>query len=232
MAPSAAPPDWVRRGSAQTMENGVQVAYGVGAASSRDVAEIRAKAEVGRFVSRELADQAPTSDVFYDAEKNTHYARVRVEARPVAPPPEPPKPAPPRASATVVAVFDVEDASHRTKAETLDQLTEYLTVQITRLAGLKVVPRNQLHAQMQAAKNETFKVCYDEACQIELGKAVAAQKSIATKLLNIEDRCAITSTLYDLKTETTERAASVDTDCSTKALLDAMKQVAQQLNGR
>jgi hypothetical protein len=129
----------------------------------------------------------------------------------------------------VVAVFDVEDPAKRTDPSTLDQLTEYLAVQITAVSGLKVVPRDQLRSRLAGEKATSYKTCYDESCQIELGKAVSAQKTLSTKLLQIGKKCAITSTLYDLKSETTERAASVDTDCSVDALIGGVRQIAQQL---
>jgi hypothetical protein len=64
-----------------------------------------------------------------------------------------------------------------------------------------------------------------------MGKALAAQKSLATKILRVGKRCAITSTLYDLKTETAEKSALSRTECSDDALMDAMDRVARQLSG-
>jgi hypothetical protein len=147
-------------------------------------------------------------------------------------PPRPPRPAPPtparRGKPFIVAVFDVEDATSRWKDKTLSQLTDYLAAKITEV-GYRVVPRNQLRARLVEEKKEGYKTCFDETCQIELGKAVAAQRSLSTKLLQIGTSCAISSTLFDLKTETTERAASVRTDCSENGLMEGMEKIARQL---
>jgi hypothetical protein len=132
----------------------------------------------------------------------------------------------------IVAVFDIEDRSGRFKAATLGQLTEYLSAKVTQIAGYQVIPRDQLRARLTAEKRRSFKECYDQRCQIELGKAVAAQKSLATKLLRVGSKCALTSLLYDLKTEATDRAASVKTTCTEEALLTGVEQLARQLSGR
>jgi hypothetical protein len=34
-------------------------------------------------------------------------------------------------------------------------------------------------------KAESYRACVDQSCQIELGKAMAAQKSLATKLIRV-----------------------------------------------
>jgi hypothetical protein len=132
----------------------------------------------------------------------------------------------------IVAVFDVEDPSHALSAATLGQLTEYLSAKVTQISGFQVVPRDQLRARLAQEKRQSYKACYDQRCQIELGKAVAAQRSLATKLLRVGKQCALTSLLYDLKTETTERAATVNTACAEEALLGGVEQLARQLAGR
>jgi hypothetical protein len=63
-----------------------------------------------------------------------------------------------------------------------------------------------------------------------LGKALAARKTLATKILKVGRRCAITSTMYDLKTETADASALVKTNCDADSLLDSMDRVARQLS--
>jgi hypothetical protein len=141
-----------------------------------------------------------------------------------------PRPAP-RAS-SVVAVFDVEDGSRALEPGTLDQLTEYLAAQLVEAAGFRVVPRNQLRARLAAEKAGSYDACFDESCQIELGKALAAEKSLATKLLKVGRSCALAATLYDLRSETTEAASTVESDCSADALMVGVKRLAAKLAER
>jgi hypothetical protein len=131
----------------------------------------------------------------------------------------------------IVAVFAVQDASKNIAADVLEQLTEYLSAQLAATGRYRIVPRDRLRERIADQRKKSYGACYDEACQIELGKALAAQKSLATKLLRVSNRCALTAVLYDLRTETTETAASVDTECSVEALLGAVRKVAQQLAG-
>jgi hypothetical protein len=129
----------------------------------------------------------------------------------------------------IVAVFDVADPSQRFPAETLVQLTDYLAARLTEFASFKVVPRDQLRRQLLDEKSGTYQACFEQSCQIELGKALAAQKSLATKLLRVGTKCAITGVLFDLRSETTDRSTTVRTECSDDALMDGMDQLSRQL---
>jgi hypothetical protein len=172
--------------------------------------------------------------------KNQPTSIRAIKARPVGGlPPEPPPrvdaaPPPRRVAggpAPVVAVFDIQDPSKKLpKAEDRDQLTEYLAAQLTELAGFRVVPRDQLRARLLQQKTAGYQQCYDQSCQLELGKAMAAEKSLSTKLLKVGRRCALTASLYDLKTETTEAATTVDVkDCNIDELMEGLKAVATRL---
>lgn len=129
----------------------------------------------------------------------------------------------------MLAVFDLEDVAKCLLRGEADQLTEYFTVQLAAL-GYKIVPRSQIRAQLSDAKAESYKSCYDYSCQIDLGKAVAAEKSLALKLLKVGSQCAITATLYDLRTETTERAASVKTTCEQDSLFRGLEDLAERIS--
>ena len=78
---------------------------------------------------------------------------------------------------------------------------------------------------MRAAQLESYRPCSDSACQIELGKALAAKKMLTTKVLRLGTACAMTATLYDLATETAEAAAAVRSGCSKSALVDGVDQL-------
>lgn len=136
----------------------------------------------------------------------------------------------PRSTRIILAVFDVQDLSHKFKRPTLQQLTEYLSARLTQVTRYRVVPRDQLRARLFSEKKGTYRECYEESCQIELGKALAAQKSLSTKILKVGKRCAISSILYDFKTETAETSALVRTDCDEDSLMDCMDRVARQFS--
>lgn len=163
------------------------------------------------------------------------YAKLTLPRDPDAPQPAPraARAAAPSSSGPgkmIVAVFDVQDLSRKFKKRTLNQLTEYLSARITQVTRYRVVPRDQLRTRLFEEKRGTYRECYEETCQIELGKALAAQKSLSTKILKVGKRCAISSILYDFKTETAEQSALVRTDCDEDSLMDCMDRVARQFS--
>lgn len=137
-----------------------------------------------------------------------------------------------RPSRTVVAVLDVDDRAGQHAPEVLDQLTEYLSSRIAETPRYAVVPRPQLKTALRDEKKASYSDCVDEACQITLGKAVAAEKIIAPRLLRIGEECALSATLLDLETEATEGAKTIRTACETSSLLDAADALATDLTAR
>ena len=133
-------------------------------------------------------------------------------------------------SPSIVAVFDIHDASKKLEKDALLQLTNYLGTLLTQSGIYKVIPQDQLRQNLLDEKKGSFKECFDERCQIELGKALSAEKTLATTLIQVGSKCAVTANLFDLKTETTEKGASVETGCSPDDLLSAMKSIAGQLS--
>ncbi len=131
----------------------------------------------------------------------------------------------------IVAVFDLADSAKKLDAATVGSLTEYLATQLTATRRYRTVPRSQLRKRLRGEKRQSYKTCFDEACQIELGKALAAQKSLATKIIRVGEICTLASVLYDLKTETSERAATTEGGCSKKALLVSLRAQAKKLVG-
>ncbi|HOX47475.1 MAG TPA: hypothetical protein PK668_28025 [Myxococcota bacterium] len=130
----------------------------------------------------------------------------------------------------IVAVFELEDATQQLQGSEREQLYSFYATRLTELAGFKVVPRDQLRARLREQKTESYKACYDEACQIELGKELAAEKSLSTRILKVGMTCMVTSQLYDLKSSTAEKAATARAAaCNADSLLEAMDGVARQI---
>jgi hypothetical protein len=133
--------------------------------------------------------------------------------------------------AAIVAAFDVLDSGDELDRTARDQLSEYVVVRMTQRLGYRVLPRAQLRERLLDEKNGSYRSCMDQACQIELGKALAAQKVLATKLIRLGAACALTATLFDLRTETAESAASVRTACGKEALLQGADDLIDALSG-
>jgi hypothetical protein len=129
----------------------------------------------------------------------------------------------------VVAVFDLKVPQGLLTQADAEQLVAHLSTRLAELGKARVVPREQIRARLLAEKAGTFRACFDEACQLELGKALAAEKVVSTTLLRVGKRCAVAVNMYDLRSEAAERGASVETGCGLEELLGAIGQAAQKL---
>jgi hypothetical protein len=130
----------------------------------------------------------------------------------------------------IVAVFDLEDRGSGLDAETISRLTKYLEVLLTE-GGYQIIPREQIRERLASQKEASFKSCYDQTCQIELGRELAAQFSLSSQILKIGDTCRLAATLYDLKLSATSKAASAKSPCTENDLGNALEAVAFDLTG-
>lgn len=140
--------------------------------------------------------------------------------------------APGAPEAPVVAVFDLQDmrvGEEKLPPGKLAGLTDFLRTLLAEGRGFKVVAGTDLRRAMLDTKKASYEECYDEACQIEIGKAVSASKLVTTKVIGIGSKCIITSSLFDLRTETTDRAVHHKGSCSEEALLATLEKVAVKL---
>jgi len=125
----------------------------------------------------------------------------------------------------------MEDRGSGIEREVLINLTDYLASLLAE-CGYQVVPRDQIRERLTIEQKETYKACFDQACQIELGRELAAQKVLATQVLRIGKTCQVTSNLYDLKKTATELAANASASCDVDSLLSAVRTVASKLCGQ
>lgn len=133
--------------------------------------------------------------------------------------------------APIVAVLDIEDRGSGLSADVLDRLSDYLAVLMAE-AGYAVVPREQVRNRLVQMKKESYKTCYDQQCQIDLGRELAAQKVLAPKVLQIGGECRLLATFLDLKLAASERAATVKADCHERGMLLALEQLVAKLTGQ
>jgi hypothetical protein len=131
----------------------------------------------------------------------------------------------------VLAVFPIHFNLEREVRETDRSGLFHLYVASLGEQGVRMVPTSELKRLLEKQKVSSFRECYDTGCQIELGKAAAASVAVQTAVTPIGDTCIVTSTAFDLKTETSIRTAKRKTPCQTKALGDALEAVALDLGG-
>jgi hypothetical protein len=137
----------------------------------------------------------------------------------------------------IVAVMDVKDLNAGDRDRAIDEdvirnLGSQLRIYIAQ-RGAKTVDRSTQEAalkdQVQAMKNESYKSCYDDSCQIELGKALAASHLLRSQITRFGSRCVLNAELFDLAKEVTIAASSSRGDCEPEGFLRMSEEVANTL---
>lgn len=132
----------------------------------------------------------------------------------------------------IVAVFDIQAKAVRVKRSTLRMLSDYLATRLAAAGAYRVIPRSQLKKKLVAQKRKSYKNCYDQSCQIDIGKELAAGRSLATQLMKIGRKCVFTATLYDLRSSTTEKAATARCGCKEDDFVTCIDQVVRKISGK
>ena len=132
------------------------------------------------------------------------------------------------ANGQIVAVFNVEDKGAKLTLATLDRLGDYLATLLT-AHGYQVIPRSSLKARLAEQRKESYQRCYDQTCQIEIGREVAAQKMLSTRVIKLGSKCKVTMTFFDLKKATSEAGATASSDCSPDAIVESFEKAVNSL---
>lgn len=124
----------------------------------------------------------------------------------------------------VVAVFAIEAEGVRLPKQSLRHLHDYLSTRVAATGRFEVVAASEVRRELRRLKAESYEACYDQACQIEIGKEVAAEKSMSVKVLELADGCTTTLNLYDLRKATLESASLARSACDERGILEALDQ--------
>jgi hypothetical protein len=131
----------------------------------------------------------------------------------------------------IVAVFDVQAKRIELDAKLIEVLSDHLATRLTESGAYQVVSRADIKARLQKQKKASYKKCYDKACQIALGREMAAEKTLATQVLKMGNQCTVNVTLLDLRKATTEKAASVKGACNEEGIVASVEKAVDQLLG-
>jgi hypothetical protein len=128
-------------------------------------------------------------------------------------------PAAATAKKPIVAVFGVENQGTGLTPQIVDRLTIYLASKLTESGAYEVVPQDKLKEALLTKKKDSYKQCYAQSCQIEVGQELAANRALSTQLLKVGTSCVVTLNLYDLRTATAARAATGRGGCDEDAIM-------------
>ena len=133
------------------------------------------------------------------------------------------------ANTVPVAVFDIQVIDvpnfESGKMEKFNRLLEQAVSQ----SGYATVPRSDIKSKLQKLKAESFDACYDESCQIEIGKELAAQKSVSATWTQVGGTCQLLVKLYDLRKAYSEFSNTISAACTETGLAKAFEKVRLQL---
>lgn len=135
------------------------------------------------------------------------------------------------ATRTLLAVFPLDSRGAPLRREVLLRLTDYLATRFAASSVYRVIPRDQLKQRLVREKTASYRACYDPTCQIEIGRELAAQKTLAARVMKIGHDCVVTATIYDLRTAASDQAAEARGSCSAEEVMSSLGEVASKLVG-
>jgi hypothetical protein len=131
----------------------------------------------------------------------------------------------------VVAVFEIENRGSPLTGDELIALTDYLGTKLGERGRFQIIPRQEIKKRLVQQKQDSFKACYDQSCQIEVGRELAAQFTVSASISRVGRTCIVTSALFDLRKAATTTTASAKGPCTADDLLAAMDKIAAKLEG-
>ncbi len=136
-----------------------------------------------------------------------------------------------KAARPVVAVFDIESRGARIKSSLSDNLVDHIETRLVSSGRFAVVPRSQVKQALRGQTKESYKECYEESCQIEVGKELAAEKTLATRISKIGSTCTVSLKLYDLRKSVAEAGRNGEGRCSPDGIFKALKSALKGMLG-
>ena len=131
----------------------------------------------------------------------------------------------------VVAVFEIENRGSPLSKDELIALTDYLGTKLGERGKYQIIPRQEIRKRLVEQKKASFKACYDQSCQIEVGREMAAQFTVSASISKVGKTCIITSAMYDLRKAATHKTGTAKGPCTADDLLTAVEQIAAKLEG-
>lgn len=123
----------------------------------------------------------------------------------------------------IVAVFDFDGQGVTLGRDVLERFGSYVSGRLAGSQLFQVVPRSQVKMRLAEQKVESYQECYDQSCQIAMGRELAAEKGVSGEILRMGTRCIVNLNLFDLATATADSAASSEGGCSEEEVVETLK---------
>ncbi len=129
----------------------------------------------------------------------------------------------------IVAVFEIENRGTSLTKDELTALSDYLGNKLAEQGNYQIIPRDEIRKRILSQKESSYKACYDQHCQIEIGRELAAQFTVSSSVSKVGTICLVNSALYDLRKAATAKTATAEGGCTPEELFGALKKVAIRL---
>ncbi len=130
---------------------------------------------------------------------------------------------------SIVAVFDIQTKFLKLSKAKQDMLTELLGQELGVDGIYQVMPPGDVKRALLEQSAESYKECYDEKCQVQLGRQLPANKLVTTTIMKTAGKCRVMASLYDLRKQTTDIVAKAKCACTEEGLVPAIEKVAAKL---
>lgn len=124
-----------------------------------------------------------------------------------------------------VAVFPIDLAAagvEKKPSGLSEALSSLVGSALVRSGRFFVAPPDQLRSRAVELKAQSYKTCFDQSCQVELGKAVAAAKIVSGKVVRIGSSCRVVLDLFDLRAERSEGSGQGRAACTPEGIEQAL----------
>ena len=130
-----------------------------------------------------------------------------------------------------VAIFELELRNVKLNASMSRILRDYLANKLAATGAYRVVPGDKTRSALNREQRRSQSNCFAKSCQIRIGRALAADRSLSTQVMRIGRSCILQATLYNLEEQVTVKGATAKGGCGEEALQAAIDVVVRKLTG-
>ena len=132
-----------------------------------------------------------------------------------------------------LAIIDIEDKSGNFDLDTLSKATEYMLNQFISSNKYTIIPKDrQENAIIKIMKENSYKSCYAENCQIQLGQELSADTVLSTAITYFGGVYTLRAAFMNLEKAVIEQGVSSDfIENDEESLRDAIDDIVAQITG-
>ena len=129
-----------------------------------------------------------------------------------------------------IAVFNIDWSDAPLDVVTRVKLDSYMYGRFAS-AGFKIAPYYTVGGRVDDRRRLSQDGCDDLPCRSAIGKELAAQKLLLSRLIQIGGSCWLLSQIYDIKTETMEKVAEATGSCTEEGIAASIDRVIAAFKG-